>query len=59
METKHTNAWDWCLDSEGDMVGIVPDKPVICGNCLVKMIELTKNNFSCPKCSNKYKIDGL
>lgn len=43
------------LDSEGDMVGVVVDRPVICGFCMTQMEQVGKHLFRCPRCGTTYE----
>lgn len=38
------------LDSEGDQIGVILQKEVICGYCLTPMEQVSERSYSCPHC---------
>jgi tRNA(Ile2) C34 agmatinyltransferase TiaS len=55
IRTSYNNDSDLELDSELDAVGIILDKPMICGYCMRKMEQVGKNLFRCPQCGMTYE----
>jgi hypothetical protein len=54
MEIKLGHEGSPELDPEGDMIGVILDKPVICGFCMIRMQEVSRHLFRCPRCGAAY-----
>ncbi|MFH1511316.1 MAG: hypothetical protein ABIF10_06500 [Candidatus Woesearchaeota archaeon] len=53
--TRRNIQTDLELDNELDMVGIILDRPLICGNCLKQMQQVGRGMYSCPSCQKTYE----
>ena len=38
------------VDVHKDAIGIVRQREFICGDCMMRMIQLDQSRFKCPKC---------
>jgi len=46
------------LDAALDPIGVVLDQPIICGKCMTVMLPVDNTKYSCPRCSEVFKIKG-
>lgn len=55
LMTHRSLTTDLEVDNELDMVGVILDRPLICGHCLRQMDKVGRDIYRCPSCQTTYE----
>ena len=43
------------LDAEGDEMGLMKQTEIVCGDCMMGMVDKGMHKFQCPKCHEVFQ----